>query len=148
MLEFKFVKTQNELESALDIRRNVFINEMGVPESIELDELDTLGSPCEHVLVLYNSKPVGTARCNLISDSELKIQRFCFLPQHRKNGFGKRLLEFIESEFSKRGFNYFYLEAKFAVYEFYEKCGYKKVSDVFIEANVPHVKMEKRLQRL
>ena len=98
MLEFKFVKTQNELESALDIRRNVFINEMGVPESIELDELDTLGSPCEHVLVLYNSKPVGTARCNLISDSELKIQRFCFLPQHRKNGFGKRLLEFIEGE--------------------------------------------------
>ena len=40
MLEFKFVKTQNELESALDIRRNVFINEMGVPESIELDEFD------------------------------------------------------------------------------------------------------------
>ena len=147
MLEFKFVKTQNELNAALDIRRNVFINEMGVPESIELDELDTLTSPCRHVLVLYNEKPIGTARCNLITANKLKIQRFCFLPQHRKNGFGKRLLEFIESEFSKRGFNYFYLEAKFSVYEFYEKCGYKKVSDVFTEANVPHVKMEKHYNK-
>ncbi len=145
MTEFKFVKTQADLENALNIRRNVFINEMGVPESIELDELDTLTSQCKHILVLYNNEPVGTARCNLITDKKLKIQRFCFLPEYRKSGFGKTLLEFIETEFSKKGYNYFFLEAKFSVHEFYEKCGYKKVSDVFIEANVPHIKMEKEL---
>lgn len=146
MTEFKFVKTQDDLEKALNIRRNVFINEMGVPESIELDEFDTLDSQCKHILVLYNGVAIGTARCNLISETQLKIQRFCFLPQYRKSGYGKLLLEFIEKEFENNGYKYFFLEAKFSVHEFYEKCGYKKVSDVFIEANVPHIKMEKSLK--
>lgn len=146
MIQFRFVKTQNDLEKALNIRRNVFINEMGVPESIELDEFDTLTSQCKHILVLCNNKPIGTARCNLISDTKLKIQRFCFLPEYRKSGFGKLLLEFIEKEFSNKGYNYFFLEAKFSVHKFYKKCGYKKVSDIFIEANVPHIKMEKSLK--
>jgi predicted GNAT family N-acyltransferase len=148
MTEFQFVKTRDDLEKALYIRRNVFINEMGVNESIELDKFDTLDSQYKHILVLYNKKPVGTARCNLISDTELKIQRFCFLPEYRKSGFGKKLLDFIETEFSKEGYNYFFLEAKFSVHEFYEKCGYKKASDVFIEANVPHIKMEKEITRI
>ncbi len=147
MLEFKFVKTQNELESALDIRRNVFINEMGVPESIELDELDTLGSPCEHVLVLYDNKPIGTLRANLTIKDKVKIQRFCFLAEYRKLGFGKQLLEFAENELHKKGYKYFFLEAKFSVHPFYEKCGYKKVSDIFYEVNVPHVKMVKEYNK-
>ncbi|MBO7178981.1 MAG: GNAT family N-acetyltransferase [Clostridia bacterium] len=145
MTEFKFVKTQDDLEKSLNIRRNVFINEMGVPESIELDGFDTLTSHCKHILVLYNGVTIGTARCNLISETELKIQRFCFLPEYRKSGYGKLLLEFIEREFSDKGYHYFFLEAKFSVHEFYEKCGYKKASDIFIEANVPHIKMEKSL---
>ncbi|MBR2875952.1 MAG: GNAT family N-acetyltransferase [Clostridia bacterium] len=145
MTEFKIVTTNDELEAALNIRRNVFINEMGVPENIELDEFDTPDSLCKHILVLYNKKAVGTARCNLISDKKLKIQRFCFLPEYRKSGLGKLLLEFIETTFSSEGYNYFFLEAKFSVQQFYEKCGYKTVSDIFIEANVPHIKMEKTI---
>jgi predicted GNAT family N-acyltransferase len=143
MINFRIIKTDEDLENALRIRREVFVEEHNVPESIELDEFDTLDSQCKHILVLYNKKPVGTARCNLISDTELKVQRFCFLPEYRNVGFGKLLLEFIEKEFSQIGYNYFFLEAKFSVHKFYEKCGYKKVSDIFIEANVPHIKMEK-----
>ena len=41
MTKFQFVKTHDDLEKALYIRRNVFINEMGVNESIELDKFDT-----------------------------------------------------------------------------------------------------------
>lgn len=148
MLEIKVIETNEDLKKALNIRRTVFINEMGVPESIEIDNFDTLTSQCKHILVLYNGQVVGTARCNLISATELKIQRFCFLSEYRKSGFGKKLLEFIEKEFSNIGYNYFFLEAKFSVHEFYEKCGYKKVSDVFIEANVPHIKMEKEITRI
>ena len=143
MLEIKVIETNEDFKKALNIRRNVFINEMGVPEIIEIDNFDALNSQCKHILVLYNGQVIGTARCNLISDTELKIQRFCFLPEYRKSGFGKKLLDFIETEFSKEGYNYFFLEAKFSVHEFYEKCGYKKVSDIFIEANLPHIKMEK-----
>ena len=143
MTEIRSEKTQTDLETALNIRRTVFIEEFNVPEDIELDEFDSIDSRCEHILVLHKNAPVGTARCNLVSEGKLKIQRFCFLPEYRKSGYGKKLLEFIENYLSKKGYNYFFLEAKFSVHPFYEKCGYKKVSDIFYEVNVPHVKMEK-----
>ena len=37
------------------------------------------------------------------------------------------------------------LDAKFEVQGFYAACGCRAVSEVFLEANVPHVKMEKPL---
>lgn len=143
MLEIKVIETNDDLEKALTIRRQVFVEEHNVPESIELDEFDTLDSRCVHILALYNQKPIGTLRANLTIKDKVKIQRFCFLPEYRKSGFGKLLLDFAERELLKQGFTYFFLEAKFSVHPFYEKCGYKRVSDIFYEVGVPHVKMEK-----
>lgn len=143
MVEIKVIENNEDLDKALSIRRTVFVDEHNVPEDIELDEFDILNSQCIHFLVTLSEKPIGTIRCNLVSQSDVKIQRFCFLPEYRKSGYGKKLLEFIENYLSKKGYNYFFLEAKFSVYPFYEKCGYKKVSDIFYEVNVPHVKMEK-----
>ncbi len=146
MLEIKIIETIEDLEKALKIRRKVFVEEHNVPESIELDEFDTLGVGCMHFLALYDNKPVGTLRANLTIKDTVKIQRFCFLPEYRKSGFGKLLLDFAEKELLTKGYKYFFLEAKFSVHPFYEKCGYKKVSDIFYEVNVPHVKMEKLIK--
>ena len=147
MLEIKIIETKDDLEKALNIRRTVFVHEHNVPEDIELDEFDTLDSGCVHVLALYDNKPIGTLRANLTIKDKVKIQRFCFLAEYRKLGFGKQLLEFAENELRKKGYNYFFLEAKFSVHPFYEKCGYKKVSDIFYEVNVPHVKMVKEYNK-
>ena len=146
MLEIKIIETIEDLEKALKIRREVFVEEHNVPESIELDEFDTLGVGCMHFLALYDNKPVGTLRANLTIKDTVKIQRFCFLPEYRKSGFGKLLIEFAENELIKKGYKNFFLEAKFSVHPFYEKCGYKKVSDIFYEVGVPHVKMEKLIK--
>ncbi len=145
MLEIKIIETNEDLEKALKIRREVFVEEHNVPENIELDEFDTLEAGCMHFLALYNNKPVGTLRANLTIKDTVKIQRFCLLPEYRKSGFGKQLLEFAEKVLLKQGYKYFFLEAKFSVHHFYEKCGYTRVSDVFYEVDVPHVKMEKKL---
>ena len=124
MLEIKIIETIEDLEKALKIRREVFVEEHNVPESIELDEFDTLGVGCTHFLALYDNKPVGTLRANLTIKDTVKIQRFCFLPEYRKSGFGKLLLDFAEKELLTKGYKYFFLEAKFSVHPFYEKCGY------------------------
>lgn len=145
MVNFRIIESQDDLESALKIRREVFVEEHNVPESIELDKFDTLDSGCIHILALYNDLPIGTLRANLTIKDKVKIQRFCFLPEYRKHGFGKLLLEFAENELINKGYSYFFLEAKFAVHHFYEKCGYKRVSDIFYEVDVPHVKMEKHI---
>ena len=143
MLNIKIIETNDDLEKALNIRRTVFVEEHKVPENIELDEFDSLDTGCVHFLALHNNKPIGTLRANLTNKDKVKFQRFCFLPEYRMHGFGKLLLEFAENELIKKGYTYFFLEAKFSVHQFYEKCGYKKISDIFYEVGVPHVKMEK-----
>ena len=147
MTEFRIINSAEELDTALNIRRIVFVQEHNVPEDIELDEFDTLDSGCVHILAFYKNKPIGTLRANLTIKDKVKIQRFCFLPEYRKSGFGKQLLEFTENQLLKKGYKYFFLEAKFSVHPFYEKCGYKKVSDIFYEVGVPHVKMVKEYNK-
>ena len=146
MLEIKVIETNEDLEKALKIRREVFVEEHNVPENIELDEFDILEASCMHFLALCDNKPIGTLRANLTIKDTVKIQRFCLLPEHRKSGFGKQLLEFAEEVLLKQGYKYFFLEAKFSVHPFYEKCGYKKAIAIFYEVGVPHVKMEKLVQ--
>ena len=107
MLEIKIIKTTSDLEKALNIRRTVFVEEHSVPEDIELDEFDTLEADCLHFLALYNNKAIGTLRANLTIKDTVKIQRFCLLPEYRKSGFGKLLLDFAEKELFKKGFRIF-----------------------------------------
>ncbi len=143
MIKFIFAENEETLKACLNVRRTVFIEEMGVSENIEIDENDVLTDKCVHILVLRENKPIGTARCNKISDRTLKIQRFCFLKEERCNGYGKELLNFIEREFKKIGVTHFFLEAKHTACDFYQKSGYKPIGDFFYEANVKHIKMEK-----
>lgn len=54
-------------------------------------------------------------------------------------------LEFAEEYYRKNGIKKIILDSQYPVKDFYEKCGYKTVSDIFMEVNIPHVKMEKKI---
>lgn len=58
---------------------------------------------------------------------------------------GKESLAYLERYYSKNGVAEIVMDAKFEVCGFYEKCGYEKVSDIFIEAGIEHIKMRKSL---
>lgn len=144
-IEIYKVENKEILERCLRIRNSVFIIEKGVPEEIEIDEYDSMNEMCAHFLVRYQNTDAGTVRCLNVSDDTLKIQRFCILREYRNSGLGRAILEYVESQYKKQGFNTIKMDAKYEVFGFYEKCGYRKVSDVFMEANVQHVKMMKKI---
>jgi len=52
-------------------------------------------------------------------------------------------MEDIERVLKEKGAKKYVLNAQIQVQGFYEKLGYTVVSDVFEEAGIPHVKMEK-----
>jgi Predicted acyltransferase len=134
------------LEECLNVRRAVFQVEKGIPRDIDIDSHDCINDVCEHFLMRYDNKNVGTVRCKRdIEKREIRLQRFCVLSDYRKFGLGRKMLEFIEVYFNNKGFEWIRLDSKFAVHGFYEKSGYRVVSDVFMEAGVAHVKMEKRI---
>lgn len=147
MNNIEIYKAENNemLERCLKIRNSVFIVEKGVPEEIEIDEYDSINEMCAHFLVRYQNADAGTVRCLNISDDTLKIQRFCILKEYRKSGLGRKVIEYIENEYKKQGFETVEMDAKYEAFRFYEKCGYSRVSDVFMEANVKHVKMMKNI---
>lgn len=143
----EIVKAENEesLRQCLAIRNDVFTVEKGVPKSIEIDGFDILGGQCEHFLIKCDGDDAGTVRCVRESDFTIRIQRFCLYKRFRSSGVGREALEYLERYYSKSGVAKIVLDAKFEVCGFYEKCGYEKVSDVFIEAGIEHIKMRKGL---
>ena len=139
------VTTESNLNKCLEIREKVFIIEKNVPREIENDEFDRICETCEHFLVFDGEKPVGTVRMRFLDESTVKLQRFCFLKEFRGLGFGSKTIEYIESRYKSLGKNKIVIEAKYDVSQFYEKCGYKRVSDIFLEVGVEHINMEKEI---
>jgi predicted GNAT family N-acyltransferase len=135
----------NELERCLNIRNEVFTIEKGISKEIEVDENDNLNSGYEHFVATCNENDMGAFRCIKISNDTVKIQRFCVLKQYRKQGIGKRIIEDVEDYYKAKEITKLELDAKFSVCGFYEKCGFEKVSDIFIEAGVEHIKMVKKI---
>lgn len=141
------IRAQDEgtLARCLEIRRDVFTTEKGVPREIEADALDCLGGACDHFLIRFNGADAGALRLAYTQENAARIQRLCILKQFRGLGLGKSALEQIELFCRTRRCPAVELDAKCSASPFYEKCGYKTVSAPFTEAGVPHVKMRKEL---
>ncbi|MCH5342695.1 MAG: GNAT family N-acetyltransferase [Acetatifactor sp.] len=137
--------TEGELERCLKLRNTVFTVERGVPREIEVDEFDCLGSVCDHVLIEGEGRDVGALRCMHMDDGIIKLQRFCVLKDCRGRRYGRIALGLLEGYYRRKNVTKLVLDSKFEASGFYEKCGYMKVSKLFEEAGVPHIKMEKSL---
>ncbi|MDE5580898.1 MAG: GNAT family N-acetyltransferase [Treponemataceae bacterium] len=145
LIELVLAQNADTLARCLRVREEVFTIEKGVPKEIEVDALDCLNGACEHFLIRCNEKDAGALRCTYTPENAARIQRFCVLKEYRKRRIGKAALEQVESCCRSRGCRAVELDAKLSAAGFYEKCGYKIVSDTFIEADVEHVKMRKGL---
>lgn len=133
------------LSRCLQVRREVFTLEKGVPESLERDEWDRLDCTCRHFLLQVDGADAGALRCQPEGPSGLRIQRFCLKSAHRGGGWGRAALAAVERYWARLGMGRIVLDAKFEVSGFYRACGYRQTSGVFQEAGIPHVRMEKSL---
>ena len=120
------------------VRRRVFIDEQGVPERLEWDAGDAVST---HWLALADGSPVGCAR--LLPDGQ--IGRMAVLPAWRGRGIGRALLGAALATARVRGHRTVRLSAQVHAAEFYARAGFVVNGDVYEEAGIPHVAMEKAL---
>jgi predicted GNAT family N-acyltransferase len=135
-------KTEQQLEDVYRVRREVFVNEQGVPESIEIDdkEIDAV-----HFIVYVHNVPVGAGRFRMLEDVA-KVERVCVLQDYRKHGVGALLMEKMEDVAKQKGVTKLSLNAQIHAEDFYKKAGYQTDSNTFYEAaGILHVRMEKEL---
>lgn len=138
------ITTENELQKAFHIRKEVFVKEQGVPLSDEFDQFDQLDGQCDHILVYFNEEPVGTGRIRL-ADGFGKLERICILEPFRKHGLGKVIIQALEDLAGDKGVAKVKLHGQTQAEGFYHKLGYETSSDVFMEDGIPHVLMTKQL---
>ena len=140
----KRITLENNLQIAFTIRKKVFVEEQGVPLQDEFDEFDLLNGRAEHVLVYNQEEPVGTGRIRWV-DGAGKIEGICILAAYRKFGLGKVIISALEKIAKERGISQVKLHGQKQAEGFYEKLGYKKASNVFMEDGIPHLLMTKNL---
>lgn len=143
-MDAKRLTTKEELEVAFAIRKEVFVNEQGVPLEDEFDRFDTLDGHCQHILVYYHEQPVGTGRIRFI-DGVGKLERICILEPYRKLGIGKIIIKALEEIAEEWGASQVKLHGQTQAEDFYKKLGYLPASDIFIEDGIPHILMLKEL---
>ncbi|MBD3109618.1 GNAT family N-acetyltransferase [Bacillus sp. AGMB 02131] len=139
------IATEEDLQTAFNIRIAVFVDEQGVPLEDELDEYDQLDGHCHHILVHYDEKPVGTGRIRFV-EGVGKLERICILKPFRKFGLGKVIIEGLEDIAKELGVSEVKLHGQTHAEEFYRKYGYHTASEVFIEDGIPHVLMKKNIE--
>ncbi|MEK5486203.1 MULTISPECIES: GNAT family N-acetyltransferase [Lysinibacillus] len=141
-MSIKKVTTEEELQTAFDFRRHVFIEEQQVPEVEEYDEFDSLDAPCDHILVYYKEQPVGTGRLRIV-EGYGKLERICILEQYRKFGLGKEIIMGLEQIARDKGLTKAKLNAQSYAEGFYEKLGYQREGEEFMDCGIPHILMKK-----
>lgn len=124
-----------DAERLRHIRNTVFIQEQGVPETIEWDGQD---AEALHVIAELNQNVVGCGR--LLPDG--RIGRLAVLQDCRGHKVGERLLQRLLQRARKRGEIGVYLHAQTDALGFYERAGFVMRGAPFDEAGISHVDMQ------
>jgi predicted GNAT family N-acyltransferase len=121
------------------IREAVFIREQSVPEELEWDDMDG-GS--RHALALStNGDAIGCGR--ILPNGH--IGRMAVLPQWRKQMVGTAIMEALLNEARSRGYKQVDIDAQTFAIPFYHKFGFVEHGKEFMDAGMPHKKMNLKL---
>jgi ElaA protein len=117
------------------LRRTVFIDEQGVSEADEVDDLD---GEALHLLAVRDGRPVGTARLLVLGDA-VKVGRVCVLADQRGLGLGVALMQAAVAEArGMPGIAKVKLGAQTQALGFYERLGFTAHGPEFDDAGIPH----------
>ena len=140
-LTLKPVVTPMDMWNVTNIRELVFRKEQKVP--YEEDEVFEEQLEAKTYLIYQKDKVIGTIRYRLVND-EYKVERFAILKEYRNKGYGKQAFNyFVELLATKFNPCTITLNSQEAVIGFYEACGFIKEGDMFMEAGINHIKMNK-----
>ena len=124
-------------DALMRVRRAVFIEEQGVSEREEIDGED---ASSQHFLATDGQgRPIGTAR--LMRSGQ--VGRMAVLPAWRRRQVGASLLGLAMEAAKRQGLAVF-LHAQVSAQGFYERNGFVASGEVFLEANIEHLRMTPR----
>lgn len=136
--------TTADFHDLLQLRINVFVVEQNCP----YPELDDKDPKVYHVFAKKDNKVVAVARLVPpgISYTEWSIGRVATHPGFRKQNLGHELMDYCHKQILLlAGKIPVRISAQEYLQKFYELHGYKKVSNMYLEDDIPHIEMLREL---
>ena len=87
--------------------------------------------------------------CCILTDTKdgcVRLRQMAVLKNMQGKGIGESIMRFAENIAHDKGFKTLTMHARDTAIGFYEKYGYKVKGEEFMEINIPHHIMEKRLR--
>lgn len=132
------VAVTDDIATCRALRRKVFIEEQGVSEADEVDDLD---GQAIHLLASQDGIPLGTARL-LTTGQTGKIGRVCVLAGARGTGLGAALMQAAIATFRNQpGIRLVKLGAQTHALGFYLRLGFTPTGPEYLDAGLPHQDM-------
>lgn len=134
--------TADDMYEIAKSRFEVFVCEQKITEEQDFDDKDKL---CHHALLKEDGRVVAYSRIvpKGMAYDYTSIGRVLVLESHRRKGVAQEMmkacLKFIKENLHE---NTVVLSAQLYVKSMYEAVGFKVISEVYDEVNIPHVKMK------
>lgn len=134
--------TVDEMYEIAKSRFEVFVCEQKIVEEQDFDDKDKL---CHHIMLKENERVV--AYCRIVPKGlgydYISVGRVLVLSSHRRKGIAQEMmkiaLDFIKNKLGEKAV---VLSGQLYAKGLYESVGFKVISDVYDEVNIPHVKMK------
>ena len=140
-MKIKIATNKNEQQDAFKVRTDVFVHEQKVPIHLEMDAHD---QDAIHFIGYLNGQAIAASRLRFLKEYG-KLERICVLKPFRNRSYGKALIHEMEIAIMEQNCHQAKLHAQTHAIPFYKRLGYEVTSDVFLDANIPHVTMVKKL---
>ena len=137
--------TVNEMYEIAKSRFEVFVCEQKIVEEQDFDDKDKV---CHHIMLKENERVVAYCRIvpKGIGYDYISVGRVLVLSSHRRKGIAQKMmrvaLDFIKNNLDE---NIVVLSGQLYAKGLYESVGFKVISDIYDEVNIPHVKMKVEL---
>lgn len=142
MIEIKMTCINNEIfDDALSVRYEVFCDGQGIPREKERDEKD---ASAVHVVLYERCKPKACGRVYFEEDYA-KIGRVAVLKAEERRGFGTQICNELLKIAFERGAECAVLHSQLTAEGFYKTLDFISEGEVFLEEDIPHIKMTKVL---
>lgn len=144
MLEGNYFFGEDNIEDAKGIRKLVFIEEQGMPETYEFDEEDK-----ESVIVVayLDKEPVATGRLLFDGINNL-IGRIAVKKQHRRNNYGEFVVRMLIDKCINFGGNTVTVFAQENAVDFYKGMGFEVSGQPYIEDGINKYPMNLLIKNL
>ena len=134
----KPVSWRTHADQLIALRHAVFVEEQGVPETLEVDAQDP------HALHFAALTDTGACVATGRLTAGGKIGRMAVAADWRGLGLGGAMLRRILQAAQQRG-DEVYLDAQVTAQDFYRRYGFVAEGEVFDDAGLPHIRMRHRL---